>query len=283
MEAHRRLVGVRAGEGAEPAEGPRGRVLVERADGASNLRLDVVRVPARSLVERARCGQRTTDTLQADSVQQLPTHTAVPRRRAQRRELASRRQAGDRGGRGERRDERGQATREIGMEEVPGDDRVRRVRLGVEDRAPGLDGIAGVRPQPREAEVELHDRDPGIELRELLEPVERAVRPLGERRADLRLERVVPGEERRSPPRGPRARRVPAPRMIDRASGSERKPSANESGGLPSRSPGEVVLAAVPAESPSDERIAAATAATAATATAATRSATRRCADTAGR
>ena len=95
------------------------------------------------------------------------------------------------------------------MEEVPGDDRVRRVRLGVEGRAPGLDGIAGVRPQPREAEVELHDRDLGIELRELLEPVERAVRPLGERRADLRLERVVLGEDARSPPRGPRARRAP--------------------------------------------------------------------------
>ena len=90
------------------------------------------------------------------------------------------------------------------MEEVPGDDRVRRVRLGVEGRAPGLDGIAGVRPQPREAEVELHDRDLGIELRELLEPVERAVRPLGERRAHLRLERVVLGEERA------RRREVPA-------------------------------------------------------------------------
>ena len=78
MEAHRRLVGVRAGEGAEPAEGPRGRVLVERAHGARNLRLDVVRVPARGLVERARCGHRTTDALQADSVQELLTHTAVP-------------------------------------------------------------------------------------------------------------------------------------------------------------------------------------------------------------
>ena len=91
------------------------------------------------------------------------------------------------------------------MEEVPGDDRVRRVRLGVEGRAPGLDGIAGVRPQPREAEMELHDRDLGIELRELLEPVERAVRPLGERCADLRLERVVPGEERAAAARSPRA------------------------------------------------------------------------------
>ena len=78
MEAHRRLVGVRAGEGAEPAEGPRGRVLVERSHGARNLRLDVVRVAARGLVERARCGHRTTDALQADSVQELLTHAAVP-------------------------------------------------------------------------------------------------------------------------------------------------------------------------------------------------------------
>ena len=65
-----------------------------------------------------------------------------------------------------------------------------------------------VRPQPREAEVELHDRDLGIELRELLEPVERAVRPLGERRAHLRLERVVLGEER--------ARRREVPARVER-------------------------------------------------------------------
>ena len=45
--------------------------------------------------------------------------------------------------------------------------------------------------------MELHDRELRVELRELLEPVERALRPGRERRADLRLERVVLREERR--------------------------------------------------------------------------------------
>ena len=82
------------------------------------------------------------------------------------------------------------------MEEVAGDDRVRRVRLGLDDGAPRLERVALVRPQPREAEVELHDRELRVQLRELLEPVERALRPGRERRADLRLERVVLREER---------------------------------------------------------------------------------------
>ncbi len=81
------------------------------------------------------------------------------------------------------------------MEQVAGDDRVRRVGLGVEHRAPRLHRVALVRPETREAEVELDDRDLRIELRELLEAIERRLRPRGERRADLRLERVVLGEE----------------------------------------------------------------------------------------
>jgi hypothetical protein len=62
-------------------------------------------------------------------------------------------------------------------------------------RTPRLERVALVRPETRETEVELHDRSVGVELRELLEPVERAVRPLGERGAHLRLERVVLGEK----------------------------------------------------------------------------------------
>ena len=69
----------------------------------------------------------------------------------------------------------------------------------VENGPPRLDRVALVRPQAREAEVELDDRDLGIELRELLEAVERALRPGGERRADFRLERVVLREERSRP------------------------------------------------------------------------------------
>ena len=62
------------------------------------------------------------------------------------------------------------------MQEVSGDDRVRRVRLRIEHRAPRRHGITFVRPQPREPEVKLHDCDARVELGELLEPVERARR-----------------------------------------------------------------------------------------------------------
>ena len=67
------------------------------------------------------------------------------------------------------------------------------------DGAPRRDRIALVRPQPREPEVELHDRDLRVELRELLEPVERAVGPRGERarRPSPRASRA----SRRAPPR----------------------------------------------------------------------------------
>ena len=80
------------------------------------------------------------------------------------------------------------------MQQVSGHERVRRVRGIVENRAPGLDGIAFVRPESRKPEVELDDRGVGVQLRELLEPIERAVRPPSEGGADLRLERVVARE-----------------------------------------------------------------------------------------
>ena len=54
------------------------------------------------------------------------------------------------------------------MEEVPGDDRIRRVGLGLDDCTPRLERVALVRPQPRQAEVELYDRELRVELRELL-------------------------------------------------------------------------------------------------------------------
>ncbi len=78
------------------------------------------------------------------------------------------------------------------MQEVPGHDGIGRVRLGIEHRAPRGHRISFVRPQPGEPEMKLHDCDARVELRELLEPVERAVGPRGERGADLRLQRVVP-------------------------------------------------------------------------------------------
>ncbi len=78
------------------------------------------------------------------------------------------------------------------MQEVPGHDGIGRVRLGIEHRAPRGHRISFVRPQAREPEVKLHDCDARVELRELLEPVERPVGPRGEGGADLRLQGVVP-------------------------------------------------------------------------------------------
>jgi hypothetical protein len=122
----------------------------------------------------------------------------VSRGDAERLELACRRQLRDRRGGAERRDERGQAPWQIRVEQVAGNDGVRRVRLRVERGTPCLDRVPAVRPQPGQPEVELHDGGVRVELGELLEPVERTLGPTRERGADLRLERVVLREERGS-------------------------------------------------------------------------------------
>ena len=196
MEAHGRLVRIRARERAEAAEGVGRRVLVEVADGGRDARLDVIREPPAP--PRRRRATPTRAFPRAGARRRRGGARARRPPRPPRRNAASWRRGGKPGHRGRRRegrDERGQAARQLRVQQVPGDERVRRVRGLVENRAPGLDGVAFVRPQPREPEVELDDRGVGVELRELLEPVERAVRPLGERGADLRLERVVPREQ----------------------------------------------------------------------------------------
>jgi len=83
------------------------------------------------------------------------------------------------------------------MQEISGYDRIGRVRLGIEHRTPRGHWISFVRPQAREPEVKLHDCDAWVELRELLEPVERPVGPRGKRSADLRLQGVVPRKKTR--------------------------------------------------------------------------------------
>ena len=55
------------------------------------------------------------------------------------------------------------------MEDVPGEDRVRRVRLGLDRRLPRCDRIAPLRPEARESEVELDRTALRVELRELLD------------------------------------------------------------------------------------------------------------------
>ncbi len=99
------------------------------------------------------------------------------------------------------------------MQHVPGEDRIRRVGLVVDRRPPGGDRVAHVGPQPREPEVELHEGALGVEDCELLEPVERAVRPGREGGADLRLERVMAREERLC--------RALLPRVVERLAAPE--------------------------------------------------------------
>jgi hypothetical protein len=68
--------------------------------------------------------------------------------RPQRSELARRWETRHGRRRGERGDERRQAPRQIWMQQVAGDNRVRGVRLRLECRTPGLDRIPADRPQP---------------------------------------------------------------------------------------------------------------------------------------
>ena len=85
--------------------------------------------------------------------------------------------------------------------------------------------------------MKLDDREVRVELGELLEPVERALGP--RRRAPSRPSPRWSRASRTGPPRQRchRAGRAPA-RARSRASGSSRKPRANESGGRPSRGVG---------------------------------------------
>ena len=80
------------------------------------------------------------------------------------------------------------------MDEVVGPDGVRRVGLDVAGLAPGRARVAGARPEAREPDVELDERAAGVERAELLDPI-LGSGPGRERGAELRLERVVAGED----------------------------------------------------------------------------------------
>ena len=115
------------------ASGPRrpnafsGGVLVERGHGARDLRLDLARVAAGRLVEDPRGGDGTPHALEPDSVQQQLAGTTSVCGDAQRLELLLGREPRDPGGCGERGDEGGQPARQARVQEIAGDDRVRRV------------------------------------------------------------------------------------------------------------------------------------------------------------
>ena len=213
MEADARLVRKRSRQRAEAAEGLLGRVLVERARPRPRPAPRLSFGDAREArVEHARRGHRTAHALQARR------RRAVARaghRAPQRRRSASSWRAGGSFVSARRRRERGmnagRPRGRLGWSRLPAT-----IAYGVSGsasstRAPRLDRVALVRPEPREAEVELDDGDLRIELRELLQAVER--RPPATRRTP-----------RRPSPRASRARRRGRTRPRSSPAGRARHP-----------------------------------------------------------
>ena len=85
------------------------------------------------------------------------------------------------------------------MDEVAGEHRVRGIRFGFDRCAPRGYRIAALGPQARQPQVEVDGGALGIELRELLDAIQRSLGPGREGRPDLGLERVVPREGRCCP------------------------------------------------------------------------------------
>src|SRR5215211_7482638 len=81
------------------------------------------------------------------------------------------------------------------MEQIAGAHGVGRVRLDVARLPPRVERRALAGPEARQSDVELDERAPRIERAELLDSVERA-RPVGERGAELRLDRLAAEEDR---------------------------------------------------------------------------------------
>src|SRR5581483_7049927 len=87
--------------------------------------------------------------------------------------------------------------KELRVEKILGPDRVGRVRLQLQRLAPsGLGLRESVGVEEREPELELRERAPRMLLRDGRDPVE-GPRPIGDRGAELPVERVVAGEDLR--------------------------------------------------------------------------------------
>jgi sulfur-carrier protein adenylyltransferase/sulfurtransferase len=197
VEADGGLAGESPGQRAETAERMLRGVFVELPDRGRDLRLGVPWSATRSTLENPRRRDRSSDALEPDAIQKELADAPALRAPPERVELAPRRQVHDLGRRRERGNEAREAARELRVKDVPREDRVRRVGLGLDGRSPRGHGIAALGPQAGEPEMELDGCALGIELRELLDAVERAHGPGCEGRPDLCLERVVPVEESR--------------------------------------------------------------------------------------
>ena len=171
--------------------------LVEEPDGRRDARLGVLRREPRGRGVDALGRALLAESLQRHAVEEPVGDRARPRaRRSSGASCAGGGELADRRRQLRRRDEDRQVAGEVGMEQVPGGDRVGRVRLELGRRLPRRPPPRPRRPRsgaiPRfSCTAALFGCSPESWVRR----GDGAVGPAAERLADPRLERVVPGEE----------------------------------------------------------------------------------------
>src|SRR5579864_2502894 len=182
------------GQRPEAPEGAHRRPLRERADRGGDLRNRVVRRELRGRLELPLGRDAMPELPEREAVSQLRRRVGPARVTRHDAQLLRERPArlGDRG-----EDER-QPALELRIEEVLRLDRLRRVGMLRRDALPRPCRVGdAARPVVRHAEMELRGRALRMLVDEPLQLVEAAVRPAREREPDLRLERVIAGEDRR--------------------------------------------------------------------------------------
>ncbi len=135
MEADGGLARKAPGERAEPPERDLRLPLVETPYGRSDPRLHILWAETSCLLEDSRRRSRHSDSLESYAVQEELAHSAAIGAASECGKLIPRRQLRDLDGSRERRDKGRQPTRELGEEEVAGEDGVRRVGLLLEQRS----------------------------------------------------------------------------------------------------------------------------------------------------
>ena len=194
MEAHRGGAGERAYERAKVREGARGIGLVEEANRGGDAGFGIPWGKRRCGGELALGRDRPTEPLERDAIEELAVRVAAASASREERELARGRESPELGRDREPGHEDRPSAEVAGVQQVLGLDRGGRVGIDAADPAPLRERL-GVLPRPEESEpeVEPHEAAPRMLLLQTGELGERPVRPLRERRAHLRLQRVDPG------------------------------------------------------------------------------------------
>jgi molybdopterin/thiamine biosynthesis adenylyltransferase/rhodanese-related sulfurtransferase len=190
MEADDRRAAARAGERAKPRERGRGAVLVEAADRGRDARLDVAR---RERHRPVVCGPRRgspAHRLECDAVEEPVARLARTRPAFEAREAGLGIEAGERGGNAAAEHEPRPAGRHVGIEQVLGAKRGRRVRIAPFRLAPRAACCVEIpRGEEREPQIEPGDAASGLAFDERSQPLERPVGPARDCRPDLGLYR----------------------------------------------------------------------------------------------